>query len=113
MIDTGDLFVCQGTRPPGTFALEAVAATLDSLALEYMPVERDRLAQALAENAARAAEPRAALQEHREEVARRRTEEEHRRAALSQPPVILRDAPAPMPTPWRRLLTRLWVPRDT
>jgi len=84
------------------------AAALDSLDIEKRPDERDRLAQALAENAARAAAPRAAFQGYLEQ--RRRDEEERRRAAPYQPPAILRNAPPP--TLWRGLLARLFGRRE-
>jgi len=108
MINTGDLHVSRATRLPSAFYLEMAAAALDSLDIEKRPDERDRLAQALAENAARAAAPRAAFQEYLEQ--RRRDEEEHRRAAPYQPPAILRNAPPP--TLWRGLLARLFGRRE-
>ncbi len=108
MINTGDLHVSRATRLPSAFYLEMAAAALDSLDIEKRPDERDRLAQALAENAARAAAPRAAFQEYLEQ--RRRDEEERRRAAPYQPPAILRNAPSP--TLWRGFLARLFGRRE-
>ncbi len=113
MMNMEDLHVSRTTRLPGAFDLEIVAAAFDSLDIEKRPDERDRLAQALAENAARAAAPRAAFQEYLEQ--RRRDEAERRRAAPYQPPAILRNAmpPAPPPAPWRRFLASLFGRRDT